>query len=515
MAAVLGARDMAILNYEGAEMKFSLSELETYAQGYPLIPVFRTVKTDAASPVDLLRRLKKYSHKFFLLEHTGSNEAGEPVWDRYAYIGCAPSLEVSCVDGRVTLNAAQVAYSFETEDPIGCLREVIRQNRAPRLPGLPPFFGGFAGYFSYEYIHLSEPTCHFCSENTDHDRDFDLMLFDRLYVLDRQEGELYLICCVATDRLSENVRQAQAILDEMERVISGPEAGPEPLRLRSGFSAIYSKQTYGQMVQQAKDYIQRGDVAQIVLTNGQRASVEGSLIDTYALLRRTDPTRYMCYFSTGEVEAAAASPEPIIKLKDGVVMTERLAGSYARGRTPEEDAAQSEELLHDAKAIDEHNMLVDDSRNEFGFVSKIGTVRVHNYLNVVRCSRVMHLGSTITGELKDGKDALDVINAIMPSGAVSGAPKIRSCEVINEIEQERRSIYGSAVGCIGFDGDADFFVFIHSAFIRGGQLTVRAGGGIVIDSVAEEEYQESLVKTEAMLNTIRLAAEGKYHDFDT
>lgn len=489
-------------------MKPSLSELETYAQGYPLVPVFRTVRTEMQSPVELLRKLKAYSHQLFVLEHTDNDADGAVVWDRYAYVGWAPSLEISCIGRQVTLTAGQTACSFETDDPIGYLRTVIRQNRAPRLPGLPPFFGGFAGYFSYEYIHLSEPTCHFATENTDNTRDFDLMLFDKLFVLDRQEGQLYLICAAATDRLAENVREAEAALDEMERMLSRPPAGDAvaPLRLLSDFSPIYEKDFYVRMIDQAKAHIQKGDVAQIVLTNGKRVRAEGDLIDTYELLRRTDPTRYLCYFSTGDAQAAMASPEPIARLHNGVVMTERLAGSYPRGKTPEEDAAQAQALRSDAKAIDEHNMLVDDSRNEFGFVSKIGTVQVKNYLNIVRCSRVMHLGSTVTGELKDTMDALDVVNAIMPSGAVSGAPKIRSCEIINAIEQERRGIYGSAVGYIGFDGDADLFVFIHSAFLKNGQLTVRAGGGIVIDSDAEDEYQEALVKAEAMLNTIRLAA---------
>ena len=291
-----------------------------------------------------------------------------------------------------------------------------------------------------------------------------------------------------------------------------PSGTDAPLRLLGEMEPIYPKDAYMEKVAKAKDYIQKGVVAQIVLTNGRRMKADGSLLGTHELIRKMDPTRYMCYFSTDDVEATMTSPEPIINLKNGVVMTERLAGSYARGKTPEEDAAQAAALQSDAKAIDEHNMLVDDSRNEFGFVSKIGTVKVSNYLNVVRCSRVMHLGSTITGELKPEMNVLDVINTIMPSGAVSGAPKIRSCEVINEIEQERRGVYGSAVGFIGFDGDADFFAFIHSAFLKDGELVVRAGGGIVIDSVPEDEYEECLFKAEAMLATIKLAAKEEKDD---
>lgn len=498
-------------------MNASVAELKQYAGTCPLVPVYRAVKTDMRSPVDLVCRLRRYSSKLFVLEHTGSGEGGDIVWDRYAYVGCAPSLEISCVDHRITVTTGQSSFSFETEDPAGYLRSVIRQNRAPSLPGLPPFFGGFAGYFSYEYIHLREPSCRLSAENTDGCSDFHLMLFDRLCVLDRQEGELCLICNIATNRLEDNLREAEKHLEEMERILSCPlEAGeaPPPLELLSKFSSIYPREVYCRMVETARRHIRTGDVAQIVLTNGQRARARGSLLGTFDLLRQTDPTRCMCYFSTGDVEAAIASPEPIVRLRNGVVMTERLAGSCARGENPQEDRARAEALLHDSKAIDEHNMLVDDSRNEFGFVSKLGSVQVRDYLNVVRCSRVMHLGSTITGELREDMDALDVINAVMPSGAVSGAPKLRACEVISELEQERRGIYGSAVGYIGLDGDADFSVFIHSAYMQNGVLTVRAGGGIVIDSTAEEEYREAMVKTEAMLSTIRLAAKEKQDDFN-
>lgn len=490
-----------------------MPELKEYAKGYQLVPVYKTIKAGEKQPVNLLRKLKNYSHKLFMLEHTNHDAAGNVVWDRYSYLGFSPALAVSCIERKVTIATAQASFSFETDAPAAFLRDIVSQNTAPKLPGLPPFFGGFAGYFSYEYIHLNEPTCHFCTENREGYRDFDLMLFDKLYVFDREDQVIYLICTIAADHLEQNYHEAEYTLSEMERILSEPsENTVKPLRLLSGLSPIYQKDAYMQMVEKAKHYIRKGDVAQIVLTNGKKAQAEGSLIDTFDYLRKTDPTRYMCFLSSDDMEAAMASPEPIARLHNGTVMTERLAGSYPRGKTPQEHRAQAEALRTDAKAIDEHNMLVDDSRNEFGYVSKIGTVDVKGYLNVVRCSRVMHLGSTITGELKEGMNALDVINTITPSGAVSGAPKIRSCEVINEIEQERRGIYGSAVGYIGLDGDADFFVFIHSAFLKNGELTVRAGGGIVIDSVPEEEYKECLFKAEAMLNAIQLASEEKQND---
>ncbi len=497
-------------------MKPALSELKPFAGEYPLVSVYRTIGAEGRSPVDALRMLKRVTHKLFVLEHTHNDADGSVVWDRYAYIGFAPSLQVSCVDQTVTVTTAQTSFSIPCARPADFLRAVVSQNTAPRLEGLPPFFGGFAGYFSYEYIRLTEPACHIAAENAEGFRDFDLMLLDRLYVFDRQEDRIYLICSIATDRLEENYREAERTLAYMESLLSpGKSAESDAagrLRFTGAFRDIYPKDAYLGMVEQAKRLIQKGDVAQIVLTNGKRVKAQGSLIDTYGILRRSDPTRYLCYFSSDDAEAVMASPEPIAKLQDGVVMTERLAGSYARGKTQGEDAAQAAALRADEKAINEHNMLVDDARNEFGYLSKIGSVKVEGYLNIIRCARVMHLGSTVTGELKEGMGALDVVNAITPSGAVSGAPKIRSCEVICEIEQERRGIYGATFGYIGLDGNADFFVFIHSAFKKNGEITVRAGGGIVIDSVPQEEYEECLFKAEAMLEAIQSATGGEAND---
>lgn len=490
-------------------MQPSLERLLSYAGSYDLLPVYKKIDLGDLTSVEVLRRLRRHSRRLFLLEHADRNAEGISVPDRYSYIGSAPSMEIYSQGNTLTVVSGEGTAVRRNEDPRAYLRELIRKNRAVHLPELPPFSGGFAGYFSYEYISLTEPVCRFASANSEGYRDFDLMLFDRLYVIDRGKNCLYMICHIPGDHIEENYGRAEEILETMEAAVRDDQPCGEresPLRLLEDFKPIYPKEEYIRKVERARAFIQKGEVAQIVLTNGQRARASGELIGVYERIRENDPTRYMCYFSTGDVQAAAASPEPIAKLTGGRVMTERLAGSYARGATPEEDDRLAWELRHDAKAIDEHNMLVDDSRNEFGYISKLGTVRTSGYLNIVRCAKVMHMGTTITGELKDDKGALDVIDAITPSGAVSGAPKIRSCEVINEIEGERRGLYGSSVGYIGLDGDADFFVFIHAAFLKDGILTVRAGGGIVIDSIPEEEYNECQFKAEAMLNTLRAAA---------
>ena len=201
-------------------MKPSLLELKEYAKGYQLVSVYKTIEIGDRLPVDVLRQLKNYNHKMFMLEHTSNDDIGNIVWDRYSYIGYAPPLEVSCIDQKITIATAQTSFSFKTDNPIDVLRNIIAQNTAPKIPGLPPFFGGFAGYFSYEYIHLSEPTCHFCTDNTEGFRDFDLMLFNKLYVFDWEEHLLYLICNIATDQLERNYREAVHTLDDMERLLS-------------------------------------------------------------------------------------------------------------------------------------------------------------------------------------------------------------------------------------------------------------------------------------------------------
>lgn len=487
----------------------SLEELKKLASGYTLAPVYKTVKTDK-TPMALLEAARASSHRLFMLERTHRDSSEASVYDRYSVICFAPAFTVSCLNKEITFTAGQSSFSFPAADPISFLEGLIDQNKAPRIAGLPPFTGGFAGYFSYEFIRLAEPSCRFSAPNKEGYKDFEFQFYDRVCVYDREEKSVLLVCNLNAADLTRSYGEAAAALEQMERTLFSSNAGQsavQPLQLTGAFTPIYPKERYMTMVEKAKALIKEGEVAQIVLTNGQQAKAEGDLISTFGVLRDTDPTRYMCYYSSDDAQAVMASPEPLALLQNGSVMTERLAGSYARGKTPSDDEAQAKALRQDAKAINEHNMLVDDSRNEFGYLCKLGGVRVEGYLNVVRCAKVMHLGSTVVGELKAGVTALDVLRTITPSGAVSGAPKVRACEVINEIEQERRGIYGSSFGYIALNGDADFFAFIHSAFLKNGTLTVRAGGGIVIDSVPEEEYEECQFKAAAMLNAIKLSAQ--------
>lgn len=258
----------------------------------------------------------------------------------------------------------------------------------------------------------------------------------------------------------------------------------------------------------AKDHIREGDIFQVVLSNRIEADIEGSLFDLYRVLRTTNPSPYMFYFSSDDIEIAGASPETLVKLEDGRLYTYPLAGTRPRGRTPEEDAELEKELLCDEKERAEHNMLVDLGRNDIGKVSRIGSVKVEQYMNIERYSHVMHIGSTVSGMEREDKDALDAVDAILPAGTLSGAPKLRACEIINELEDNKRGIYGGAIGYLDFTGNMDTCIAIRLAFAKNKKIFIRSGAGIVADSVPENEYQECINKAKAVMQALEAAKGG-------
>ena len=261
------------------------------------------------------------------------------------------------------------------------------------------------------------------------------------------------------------------------------------------------------MVEKAKHHIREGDIFQIVLSNRLSAPFEGSLLNTYRILRTINPSPYMFYFSGTDVEAAGASPETLVKLQDGVLHTFPLAGTRPRGRTDEEDRLMEEELLTDEKELAEHNMLVDLGRNDLGKISKFGSVQVEKLHFIERFSHVMHIGSTVRGEIREENDALDAVEAVLPAGTLSGAPKIRACQLIGELENNKRGIYGGAVGYIDFTGNMDTCIGIRIAYKKNEKVFVRSGAGIVADSVPEREYEECINKAKAVMNALELAEE--------
>lgn len=504
-------------------MKNMLETLRSYAEAgkYKRVPVSRELYADAFTPVEVMRTLRAASRHCYLLESAEDKQR----WGRYSFLGYAPTMEITCTDGHVTITEGaeeeeRKRREFDADHPGEVLREILKDYKSPVMEGMPPFTGGLVGYFSYEYIKYAEPSLkgvlepEKCRDGQDAGsgrefRDMDLMLFDKVIVFDNYRQKLILITGVSLEGdLKENYGNALKELDDMERLIkSGAKADFRPLELEEPKPEA-DKETYCQMVEKAKEYIRDGDIFQVVLSNPMTAKAKGSLFDTYRVLRTTNPSPYMFYFSSDDIEVAGASPETLARLENGRLYTFPLAGTRPRGKTEEEDRRLEKELLRDEKELAEHNMLVDLGRNDIGKISRPGTVHVEEYMEIQRFSHVMHIGSTVSGEIRPDKDGVDVIDAILPAGTLSGAPKIRACEIIAELEQSKRGIYGGAVGYLDFTGNIDTCISIRLAYKKNGRICVQSGAGIVADSVPENEFNECRNKAGAVTGALHMAKGG-------
>lgn len=457
---------------------------------YRRIPLTKEIYSDRYTPVGLMRKLRKQSHHCFLLESASQKEH----WGRYSFLGYDPVTELSGSD-------------FSTH-PGEKIRELLAAYKSPKLEGLPPFSGGLVGYFSYDYIKYNEPKLVFAKGEDDF-KDLDLMLFDRVIAFDHYKQKVILIAGVMTENFEESYEAANMALEEMQQLITfGEEADFPKLELQSEVKPAFDEATYSRMIEKAKHYIHEGDIFQVVLSNPIRAKATGSLLDTYRVLRASNPSPYMFYFSSDDIELAGASPETLVKVEDRTVRTFPLAGTRPRGKTKEEDEALEKELLADEKELAEHNMLVDLGRNDMGRICKVGSVAVEQYLGIERYSQVMHIGSTVVGELAEGKDAVDAMNAILPAGTLSGAPKFRACEIIEELENSKRGVYGGALGYLDFTGNMDVCIAIRLVYKKNGEICIRSGAGIVADSNPIKEYEECKNKAKAVLLAIEQAKEG-------
>ncbi|MCR5098934.1 MAG: anthranilate synthase component I [Lachnospiraceae bacterium] len=481
-----------------------LDQVQDYAKTgeYDIVPVSCEILSDFITPIEAMRILRGASSHTYMLESAQANEQ----WGRYTFLGYEPSLSVSCIDGVLTCDDKEI----KTEDPSGFLRELLSKRKSPRIEGLPPFTGGLVGYFSYDYLAYSEPTVKSDVEDADAFRDMDVMLFEQVIAFDNVAQKIILIANMRLDDIENNYKKATAeLLAMVELLKNGEKKTDLGGRLLGDFTPNFDRDRYCAMVESAKHHIYEGDIFQIVLSNRMSAPFEGSLFDTYRQLRTINPSPYMFYFSGTDVEVAGASPETLVKLEDGVLHTFPLAGTRPRGKTREEDQRLFEELLSDEKELAEHNMLVDLGRNDLGRISKFGTVEVEKLREVQLFSHVMHIGSTVRGVIRDDRDALDAIEAVLPAGTLSGAPKIRACQLIGELENNKRGIYGGAIGYIDFTGNMDTCIAIRIAYKKNGYVYVRSGAGIVADSVPEKEYEECINKAKAVVNAIKVAGGEK------
>lgn len=487
----------------------TLEEVKEIAKNkeYKRIPISCELFSDIATPIEVMKMIKNISNHCYMLESVEESEQ----WGRYSFLGYDPLLEFTCQDNIVTIREIDTneTTEIETDNPREIIKKLIEENKAPKIPGLPTFAGGFVGYFAYDYIKYAEPSLKLNAENQDQFKDIDLMLFDKVIAFDNFKQKIVLIVNMETNNVEGNYEKAISELNKMEDLIkNGQKADIPTLELKSDFKPVFSREKYCEMVEKAKHYIKEGDIFQVVLSNRIEADISGSLFDTYRVLRTTNPSPYMFYFSSNDIEIAGASPETLVKLDDKKLYTFPLAGTRPRGRTPEEDLKLEEELLADEKELAEHNMLVDLGRNDIGRISEIGSVSVDKYLSIERFSHVMHIGSTVTGTLRKDLDYLSAIDSILPAGTLSGAPKIRACEIINELEDNKRGIYGGAIGYIDLSGNIDTCISIRIAFARNGKVFIRSGAGIVADSVPNNEFDECLNKAAAVINALEIANGG-------
>ena len=467
---------------------------------YDVVPVSCEILSDFTTPIETIRILKNASTHAYMLESAQADEK----WGRYTFLGFDPKLEITCINGEITYGDK----TEKTDDPSKIIREIMSHFRSPRLPYLPSFTGGLVGYFSYDYLGYAEPTAKRDVIDTENFKDVDLMLFDKVIAFDHVRQKLIFITNMSLEDIDEGYKEATEELEALADLVrNGVKAEENDGKLLSEVTPLFSKEEYCAMVEKAKRHIHEGDIFQIVLSNRLSASFEGSLLNTYRILRTINPSPYMFYFAGTDVEVAGASPETLVKLEDGVLHTFPLAGTRPRGKTEEEDKRLEAELLADEKELAEHNMLVDLGRNDLGKISKFGTVEVEKLRSIERYSHVMHIGSTVRGDIAEGYDALDAIEAVLPAGTLSGAPKIRACQLIGDLENNKRGIYGGAIGYIDFTGNMDTCIAIRIAYKKNGKVFVRSGAGIVADSVPEKEYEECLNKARAVLNSLTLAQE--------
>jgi len=474
-----------------------------------LIPVFREVLADFETPVSAFAKIDQ-GPCAYLLE---SVEGGEK-WARYSFLGSGSPILVQGSERELVLSDGSRSRRIPvTKDLLAGLREIMAEYRPVSVPGLPRFCGGAVGYLSYDVVRQFERLPSLRKDALGLP-DVSFLLTDTLVIFDNVAQTIKVVANARPAEgglrkaYDEAISRIEAIIGRL-RTKRPAVAGPSKRRRRPLiFTPNMSKADFEKMVIQTKQYIQAGDIFQSVLSQRWQAALGARPFDIYRALRVINPSPYMFYLRFPEVELVGASPEVLVRCEDGVIQLRPIAGTRPRGKTEEEDRAFREDLLANAKERAEHVMLVDLGRNDVGRVAHPGSVRVKDFMVVEQYSHVMHLVSQVEGRLAAGKDAYDVLRACFPAGTVSGAPKIRAMEIIEELEPSRRGPYAGAVGYLGFSGNLDTCINIRTVVIKGRQAYIQAGAGIVADSDPEAEYQETCNKAQAMRRAIEMAEAG-------
>ncbi|WP_339645870.1 anthranilate synthase component I [uncultured Porticoccus sp.] len=475
-------------------------------QNYNRIPVIREVLADLETPLSCYLKLARgpYSYLF------ESVQGGEK-WGRYSLIGMPATTILKVYGDQLTIERdGEQLVSRNTDDPLREIEEFQSSYRMPELPQLPRFTGGLVGYFGYDTVRYIEPRL---KKSVPPDAlgtpDILLMVSDEVVIFDNLLGKLILV--VHEDASEPNAwNLAQTRLDELEAKLANPLPDLPPLKMQgsglqeSAFVSSFGEQNFKQAVNKIKDYVLAGDVMQVVPSQRLSMDFEAEPLNLYRALRCLNPSPYLYYLDMDDFQIAGSSPEILARLEDGEVTVRPIAGTRRRGHTPEEDRALEADMLADPKEIAEHLMLIDLGRNDVGRVAQTGTVKLTEKMSVERYSHVMHIISNVTAQVIPGTTAIDVLRATLPAGTLSGAPKIRAMEIIDELEPVKRGVYGGAVGYIGWNGNMDTAIAIRTAVIKDGKLYVQAGAGIVADSVPELEWKETMNKARAIFRAADL-----------
>lgn len=487
----------------------SLEEFKNMSKEGNLIPIYSEILADVETPVSAFKKIGKNEYSF-LLE---SVEGGEK-WARYSFIGFDPALIFKSKGRRVEIIKDGKPERIEdTDNPLNILREIMSTYRLVEVEGLPRFIGGAVGYLSYDMVRFIE---HLPDQTID-----DLNIFDSIFLItetilifDNLSNTIKIVCNVHVDN-EENTEVAykraqdkiETIISLLRKPYSFPEIesyGDEPVKVTSNMEPEYFKN----IVNKAKEYITAGDIIQVVLSHRFQTKLKGDPFNNYRALRRVNPSPYMYYLSFDDLIIVGASPEVLVRVEGDNIELRPIAGTRPRGKNEEEDEWLQKDLLKDPKEIAEHVMLVDLGRNDVGRVSKMGSVEATEFLVIEKYSHVMHIVSNVKGVLEPGRDCFDVLQACFPAGTVSGAPKVRAMEIIEELESSKRGPYAGAVGYFSFSGNMDFCIVIRTMLIKNNTIYFQAGSGIVADSQPENELQETVNKAKAIVKALQMVKEG-------
>ncbi len=490
-------------------MFINKSDFDAYAErGYTHIPVVRDVLADLDTPLSTFLKLAGEQYSYLFESVSGSEKA-----NRYSIIGL-PARQVLRVTGDTVeiLEDGVVTESETTSDPMESVRRFHDRFHSPDISGLPRFTGGLVGYFGYDTVRYIEPKL---GANTHPDPlkspDILLMVSDEVIVFDKLKGRVFVVLNIdpsVDDAWAKGQQRLDELVSRLEQPLERFEKSEPGEVSEADFQSGFSREGYMQAVEAAREYIRAGDIMQVVLSQRMCVPYNGRPLDVYRALRTLNPSPYMYYLNMGDFQIVGSSPEILVSVEGDQATVRPIAGTRPRGATIEQDEALEKDLMADPKELAEHLMLVDLGRNDLGRVAEIGSVKLTERMIIERYSHVMHIVSNVVCKLREDLDAIDVLKATFPAGTVSGAPKIRAMEIIDELEPVKRGIYSGAVGYLGWNGNMDTAIAIRTSIIQQGTLTIQAGAGIVADSVPENEWEETLNKGRATFRAVAMAAGG-------